>query len=188
MLTSGPVQNIAELQEIITLQKQFLRGIKTHAEESDQGFLTVEHNLDTLTLMHEVAPSVIARNGIQLAGYALTMPRACGDLIPVLFSMFEVFTDITYDGKPMLDYNFYVMGQICVAKPFRGKGVFDLLYKTHQELYQPIFDFVVTEISTRNTRSIKAHQRVGFKPLHIHKDSLDEWAVVIWDWRKFSSR
>jgi ribosomal protein S18 acetylase RimI-like enzyme len=179
-----PVRQYGELMEIISLQRQYLRGKKSREEESDQGFLTVEHSLETLTQMHEIAPSIIARNDRHLAGYALTMPMACRDLIPVLFPMFDIFLGMTYEGRPMLDYNFYVMGQICVAAEFRGKGVFDLLYRKHCELFQNKFDFIVTEIATRNTRSLKAHQRVGFRPLHIYKDSLDEWAVVIWDWRK----
>lgn len=179
-----PVQQKNELQEIISLQKRFLRGVKSPEEESDQGFLTVEHSIDTLTLMHEIEPSIIVRSESHLAGYALTMPLACRDLIPVLLPMFHIFPGIRYDEKPILDFNFYVMGQICVDAPFRGKGVFDLLYQMHRELYEPKYDFIVTEISTRNARSLNAHQRLGFLPLHIYRDSLDEWAVVIWDWRK----
>jgi len=185
MIEAGPVRQMEELQEIIALQKQYLRGIKSQEEESDQGFLTVEHSLDTLTRMHEIAPSVIARNNGQLAGFALTMPLACGNLIPVLFPMFQIFSGINYKRKPISEYNFYVMGQICVAEPFRGKGVFDLLYSKHRELFEAKYDFIVTEISTRNARSLNAHQRVGFLPVHIYRDSLDEWAVVLWDWRKW---
>lgn len=178
-----PVRQYGELMEIISLQRQYLRGKKSREEESDQGFLTVEHSLETLAQMHEIAPSIIARNEGKLAGYALTMPLACRDLIPVLFPMFDIFSDMSYGGKPILDYNFYVMGQICVAAEFRGMGVFDLMYKKHHELFENKYDFIVTEIATRNSRSLKAHKRVGFLPLHTYRDSLDEWAVVIWDWR-----
>jgi GNAT superfamily N-acetyltransferase len=186
MMQAFPVQHIDELPEIISLQRQYLRGIKSREEESNQGFLTVEHSLDTLILMHKIAPSVIVRIDQKLAGYALTMPMACRDLIPVLFPMFHIFSEISYEGKPILDYNFYVMGQICVTAEFRGKGVFDQLYSKHRELFESKYDFIVTEIATRNTRSLNAHQRVGFLPLHVYRDSLDEWAVVIWDWRKTS--
>jgi hypothetical protein len=179
-----PVRQYGELMEIISLQRQYLRGKKSREEEFDQGFLTVEHSLETLTQMHEIAPSIIARQGGKLAGYALTMPLACRELIPVLFPMFDIFSNMNYGGKPILDYDFYVMGQICVDAEFRGLGVFDLMYKKHHELFENKYDFIVTEIATRNTRSLKAHRRVGFRHLHTYRDSLDEWAVVIWDWRK----
>jgi RimJ/RimL family protein N-acetyltransferase len=45
------------------------------------------------------------------------------------------------------------------------------------------YDFVITEIATRNTRSIRAHEKVGFQLLHRFKDDKEEWDVVIWDWR-----
>jgi RimJ/RimL family protein N-acetyltransferase len=58
-----------------------------------------------------------------------------------------------------------------------------MLYQQHRQLLQHKYDFVITEIATRNTRSMRAHQRLGFTTIHIHRDALDEWAVVIWDWR-----
>src|SRR5262245_43957188 len=118
MMQAFPVRKNGELMEIISLQRQYLRGIKSREEESDHGFLTVEHSLETLTRMQEIAPSIIARKDHQLAGYALTMPLACRDLIPVLYPMFDIFSGMNYDGRKILDYNFYVMGQICVAAEF----------------------------------------------------------------------
>lgn len=171
-----------ELEEIMDLQKRFLRGVTNQEEEYSQGFLTVEHSLDTLVQMHQLEPSIIAKKSEHLAGYALTMPRMCGELIPVLVPMFQIFTEITYRNRPINEYDFYVMGQICVDKPYRGLGVFDMLYQKHLEIYSGKYDFIVTEISTRNHRSMKAHQRVGFKLLHVYKDAIDEWAVVVWDW------
>ncbi|MFI5155358.1 MAG: GNAT family N-acetyltransferase [Chitinophagales bacterium] len=183
MLRASLVQDRNELREIADLQKRFLRGVTSQEEEREQGFLTVEHSLETLEQMHRLEPSIIAKENGQLAGYALTMPRACGAMIPVLVPMFHIFPEIVYGYRPINDYNFYVMGQICVDKPFRGLGVFDLLYQKHREVYSHKYDFIVTEISLRNHRSMKAHQRVGFKLLHVYTDPLDEWAVVIWDWR-----
>ena len=71
------------------------------------------------------------------------------------------------------------MGQVCVDKDYRGKGLFDLLYQKHKEIYQDQYDFVITEVSTRNHRSIRAHQRAGFQTINTYCDELDEWAVVI---------
>jgi L-amino acid N-acyltransferase YncA len=76
------------------------------------------------------------------------------------------------------------MGQICVDKAYRGKGVFELLYQKHREIFEKSYDFIVTEISTRNTRSLRAHEKVGFKTIHTYRDSMDEWNVVVWDWRE----
>jgi ribosomal protein S18 acetylase RimI-like enzyme len=75
------------------------------------------------------------------------------------------------------------MGQICVDKDYRGQGLFDMLYRHDRELYSNSYDFMVTEISVSNSRSLRAHQRVGFQTINVYRDEIDEWEVVLWDWR-----
>jgi RimJ/RimL family protein N-acetyltransferase len=75
------------------------------------------------------------------------------------------------------------MGQICVAKEYRGKDFVNELYEHHKKNYQSQFDLFITEISTRNHRSLRAHEKIGFETIHIHQDHLDEWAIVGWDWK-----
>jgi L-amino acid N-acyltransferase YncA len=41
---------------------------------------------------------------------------------------------------------------------------------------------LVTEVSTKNQRSLKAHEKVGFKNVFTYEDGIDEWNVVIWNW------
>jgi RimJ/RimL family protein N-acetyltransferase len=74
------------------------------------------------------------------------------------------------------------MGQVCIAKPYRGRGLFKALFQHHKKIYQSQFDLFITEIATRNRRSMRAHEKVGFKVIHIHRDEMDEWNVVAWDW------
>lgn len=173
------VTTTAELEQILALQKKYLRGVRNAVEEKEQGFLTVAHSLETLQRMHEQEPSVIVKAGDELAGFALVMTRKCREWIPELLPFFDYLDQLSYNGKPIADCNYYAIGQVCVAEEWRGKGVFDLLYQHHQDCFSQRFDFVITEIATRNTRSMRAHQRVGFRELAIHRDYLDEWAVVL---------
>ena len=57
------------------------------------------------------------------------------------------------------------MGQVAVAVGYRGQRVFDRMYAKLRDVYMDRFDFVVTEVSARNKRSLAAHYRVGFKDL-----------------------
>ena len=172
-----------DLEDILRLQRENLRDLVSPEEAQQQGFLTVAHTLDTLERMHALAPSVLAREGDALAGYALVMPLAAREAVPELLPMFAQFDALTWQGRPLSTYRYYVMGQVCVARAFRGQGVFDALYRGHRDAYAGRFDFTVTEIATRNTRSMRAHARVGFQVLTTYRDALDEWAVVLWDWR-----
>ena len=59
MLEALAVRTTLELQQIIDLQKIYLRGKTSEQEEKEQGFLTEEHTLNTLTQMHQLEPSII---------------------------------------------------------------------------------------------------------------------------------
>jgi GNAT superfamily N-acetyltransferase len=162
--------------QILELQRANLAAQVSPEDATQQGFLTVTHELPLLERMHEVAPSVIAVEGDALAGYALVMPVECRDLIPVLVPMFERLEALGVT-------RYYVMGQICVARPFRGQGVFDALYRAHRDHLEARYDRCVTEVATRNTRSLRAHARVGFRTLETYRDATDEWSLIAWDWR-----
>lgn len=183
MLYATIVQVEKELKQILNLQKENLRGTISNNEEKEQGFVTVAHSYESLKQMLQLQPSVIVKDADVLAGYALVMTKECSALIPELISSFEHFDDIYNKEKPLNDYSFYIMGQVFVSKLYRGQGVFGMLYQKHKECLQPLLDFVVTEIATRNTRSIRAYEKVWFTTIHTYSAKLDEWAVVVLDWR-----
>ncbi len=182
MLRTSLVNNTEELQQILQLQKENLIQHLAEDESRSQGFVTMHHSPEILLRMHEMAPSVIIKDNERLVAYALTMLKECRDLVPALQSMFDLFDILSWKNKPLNSYRYYVMGQICVAKQYRGKGLVNELYRYHKDIYSPKFDLFLTEIATRNHRSLKAHQTAGFQTIHIYRDHLDEWAVVGWDW------
>jgi hypothetical protein len=171
-----------ELEQILSLQKKNLALNISETDVQTQGFVTLQHNLDTLVNMHELAPSVIIKKDEAVIGYALTMLCECRHLIPGLEAMFANMDKLSWKNRPLTDYRFYVMGQICIDKVFRGLGLVEELYSFHKEVYGSSFDLLVTEIATRNQRSLRAHEKAGFKTIHVYRDELDEWAVVVWDW------
>ena len=178
------VRERSELEQILALQRRNL-GLHLAPEVARaQGFVTAEHTLDSLEQMHALAPSVVVHASAGLAGYALTMPTQTRRCVPILESMFQLLDTLEWRGVALAQSRFYVMGQICVAEPYRGQGVFDALYAGHQAHYAAQYDFLITEIATRNTRSMRAHERVGFEPIHRYRDALDEWQLVGWDWHR----
>lgn len=183
MLYSTVVSKDEELRQILHLQQLYLRGNNDAQEEKEQGFVTVHHSFKLLHQLHQMSPSVIVKDENKVVAYALTMVNECRHLIPVLLPMFEMLDKINYNGKPLHEYKFYVMGQIGVHKDYRGKGLVQLLYDKHKEVYSPQYDFIVTEIATRNTRSIRAHEKIGFKTIHQFTDTTDNWVIVLWNWK-----
>ncbi len=174
-----------DLDQILALQRRYSEDSLDPAEVAADGFVTVRHERELLAAMNAAAAHVVAVSGERVAGYALVMLKCFANRISILEPMFAVMREgLTWDGSPLHQYRYFVMGQVCVDKPFRGQGVFAGMYLKMKELYAGQYDFVVTEIARRNGRSIRAHEKVGFELLHRYRDpDGEEWDLVLWDWR-----
>jgi GNAT superfamily N-acetyltransferase len=180
----GLSQDTGDLKQILNLQAANLPQNLREAEIHEQGFVTIHHSLELLTSFQKIEPHLIAKDDNIVVAYILAMTPASSDTIPLLIPMFKVFDEIDMGGHPVSSYTYLVVGQVCVAKDYRGSGLFDQCYEAYREAFQNRYDFVITEISDRNPRSIKAHERVGFKVVHRYPaEKGGEWVVVLWDWR-----
>lgn len=182
MLYPDIVRSDSDLIQILSLQSLNLKQNLTPEYREAQGFLTLQHTLPVLQQMHDFLPSIVVRDGDEVVAFALAEVRACRTLMPDLEPMFALLDTLSWKGKPINDYEFYTVGQICVAEGYRGKGLFEMLYHHHRKVYAAQYELFITEISTSNIRSIKAHERIGFRELVRHRDHLDEWSAVVWDW------
>ena len=174
-----------EIAGILTLQQANLPRMLSNEEMQAQGFVTVTHSIEELTMLNGLEQHVIAKDGERVIGYVLAMTKASKTALPVLVPMFELFDEIAFRGKPVSAYQYLVVGQVCVAKDYRGQGVFDRLYQTYKNRFKDKYDFAVTEIAVKNLRSNSAHQRIGFEEIHqyLSPDNV-EWNVVLWDWNR----
>ena len=174
-----------ELRQILALQQSNLEEGLHPQEVADQGFVTVRHDFELLRDMNGAAPHVVAVSDGQVVGYALAMVRAFEDRIPILKPMYAMLGQLEYQGQPVNEVPYLIMGQVCVDKGFRGKGVFGGLYQALRQQYSNDYAMTITEIARRNGRSIRAHEKVGFELLHRYTaDDGEVWDLVVWDWRK----
>lgn len=174
---------ITDLQQVLDLQASNHRSNLNSKQQQQNGFVTVKHDLATLQKMTNYAPQIVAKDDDKVVGYALVMYRNLYNDIPVLIPMFNMLSKLSYEGKKLDDSTYYVMGQVCVADGYRGMGIFDQLYQKHRDSFSKQFEYCITEISNNNIRSMKAHERVGFKTIHSFVDTTDQWNIVLWDWR-----
>jgi hypothetical protein len=180
------VRTPREVEQILALQAENHRDHVDAATAASDGFTSVRHDPAVLQAMNAAHPSAIAVAGDTLAGYALMMAQEFRDRVPILQPMFSLLESLAWRGEALAgNPRWFVMGQVCVARAFRGQGVFDGVYHELRRAYAPQYDFTVTEISQRNARSLRAHRRVGFETLHVYTDPAadEQWEVVVWDWR-----
>lgn len=177
-------KNRTDLEKIRFLQRKNTLKALTSKAAQEQGFVTVLHSLEQLEEMQQREPQIIALEKETLAGYALVMSPELKTTVPLLVPLFKTLDTLSYRGKSLKSCHYYVMGQICIAKNYRGHGLFRRLYQAHRETLSSKYDFCITEISARNTRSMAAHQKIGFEQIHQFTDETDLWNVVLWDWSK----
>ena len=176
-----------DLSGILALQRQNLPTALTEEEIRSQGFVTVVHSLADLERMNALEAHIIAKENDQVIAYVLAMTEKSKDAIPVLKPMFRVFRQLSFAGKPFSHYRYIVVGQVCVDKAYRGKGIFDAAYTFYRKTLQADYDFAITEIDATNQRSLAAHHRIGFQDIHRYTtaDGKD-WVIVLWDWNDLS--
>lgn len=168
-----------DLQGILDLQQLNLKKVISEEEFKQEGFVTVEHDLEVLKKMNSPYPHIIAKSGEKVVGYALAMLQETRAFVPVLDPMFDKIDELSFEGKLLKESKYLTMGQICIAKDFRGQGIFYQLYDFYKKQFALDFDYVVTEISERNKRSLRAHAKAGFEVIHRFSDKTDDWVLVI---------
>ena len=177
----------SDLSGIIDLQKSNLAQNLTKTEMQRQGFLTVAHSLSTLKKMQAQERNIIIKDQNKIIGYLLAMTKKSRLDIPILIPMFEIFDKVQYNGKLVSEYNYIVVGQVCINKNNRGKGLLNNCYEIYKNYFKNKYDFAITEIATTNKRSINAHKRIGFEEIYKFKDfNSTEWSIVIWDWNSIN--
>lgn len=180
--------NKQELLGILQLQRQNLKENVSLEERQAEGFVTVKHDLKLLELMNDYERQIIAVDAGKVVAYALVMVKELSNHIPVLKPMFDMFSQINYKGKNLDDYHYYVMGQICIAKAYRGKGLVKALYAKHEAELAANYDFCLTEVSKSNGRSMRAHEKCGFEIIHRFVDQTDTWNVLLLNWGNYSNQ
>lgn len=183
MIRYTTAQTKHELQQILDLQARNLFFNVSSEEAIDQGFLSMQIELSMLEKIPGQYRHVIAKHDDTIVGYTLVMLREFRNAFDLLLPMFDEFDRLEYKGRKLADVNYFVMGQVCVAKEYRGLGIFNGLYRHLKHCMKDHFDLTVTEIATRNTRSMHAHGKVGFKVMKKYLSPQHEnWAIVCWDW------
>ena len=162
-----------ELEQILQLQLLNLPVNLSEDIKISEGFVTVRHTLEILRQMNDVCPHIIAKDGEKVVGYALCMHPKFANEIEILKPMFNEIKSIIE-----ADLRYIAMGQICIAKDYRGKGIFRGLYSAMSNFIRPVFDSITTTVDAKNIRSLKAHYAIGFAELKSYHSDGHHWKLI----------
>lgn len=164
-----------ELEQILILQQINLSTSVSYEEKINEGFVTVRHTMKILSRMNNLIPHIIAKEEEKVVGYALCMHPDFAKDIAVLKPMFSKIKSIIKKDK-----KYIVMGQICIDKVYRKKGIFRMLYITMKNSIAPNYSTIITEVDVTNSRSLQAHYAIGFKTLITYQAEGHQWELIYW--------
>jgi GNAT superfamily N-acetyltransferase len=180
-VTLGIAKTDADFEGILALQRRNLRHALTQREQSAEGFVYLQHDVPLLRRMSARLPQAIAVAEGRVVGYCLALAVELRRELPDLEPMFLQFARCRYLGQPLSSYRFFVGGQVCVDRDFRGQGLAGRLYRQVRKALPAPHDVCVTEIAARNRVSISSHAAIGFQKILDYFDGEEDWVVAAWD-------
>ena len=181
------VTRVSSPNEIIgirDLQALNLKQNITAEEAIEQGFLTAAYTIEYLQEMNVSSPSIIAKDGDKVVGYALVATKDIRKGHDLIEGLFDAIDACEYNRKLLRDVNYVVVGQLCVAKEYRGQDLVQKLYGHFRDCLSNEFTYLVTDVAKANVRSLKAHKKRGFQVINELTYGGFGWDIVLWDWNE----
>ena len=176
------VTDASELEGIRKLQEENLKKNLTEAEIETQGFVTAEYSIAFLETLHSASPSIIAKDGDQVVGFALVAPRSIRHQHELLADLFNGIDKIIYRNQSLKNARYVVVGQLCVAKNYRGMALVKQMYQQFRSSLISEYDYCVTDVAESNPRSLRAHLKTGFRVIDTLVYGGSGWNIILWDW------
>lgn len=181
MITLDVASSTRHFEQILDLQRRYHASALPPDAQDREGFVFAEHSVPLLQRMSAELPQAIAIADDVVVGYCLAMSLSLRDEIPSLVPMFDHFGRCEYQGRPLSALRFFVGGQVCVDRAYRGRGLLARLYEHVRVSAPATYDLCVTEIAARNQVSVRAHERMGFETISTYSDTSEAWVIVAWN-------
>lgn len=182
MVTIKRVTDLSELVGIKKLQQENLKKNLNPDEAATEGFVTAEYSLEFLETMHRASPSIIAKDGDKVIGYALVALESIRHHHDLLAYLFNTVDKSMYNNLTLKDSRYVIAGQLCVAKNYRGLGLARKMYQHYRACLSGSYDYCITDVAQENPRSLKTHVKSGFQVIDTLTYEGKAWDIVLWDW------
>ena len=178
------VSSDEEINGIYRLHCQNHRNNLSADEMQQEGFVSATYDFDLLKKMNGLCPSIIAKVDKEVVGYALVVTRDFYGNYELLDDLFNSIDLLSFNAECLKDVNYVMVGQLCVAKEYRGMGVVQQMYNCYKEELCGKFKYCLTDIAENNPRSLKAHLKSGFQVIDTKGYAGLSWDIILWDWNQ----
>lgn len=180
----------SDLEGIKYVQEANLRRNLSETEALLDGFILAEFDIDFLEKITRHYPIIIAKEEGCVVGYALIVSNEIGREYAFFHNKLEKINKVVYKGTPLEKKSYVFCAQLCVAASHRGQGIMGQFYdKIRQVVYEltPEITICVADVAVENKRSLRAHEKYGFKTIDAIKCQETPFNVIVWDWNQNSN-
>ncbi|MEN9371459.1 MAG: hypothetical protein RLZZ64_534, partial [Bacteroidota bacterium] len=103
------LKRVSENDELVGIAQLQALNLKKNIDSEtalSQGFLTAEYTLEYLKEMHVSSPSIIAKDGDKVVGYALVATKEVRNGHDLMADLFNVIDTKTYKGQLLKQVNY----------------------------------------------------------------------------------
>jgi len=178
----------ADFEKIFALEDENLVSKLSLAEQKQDGFLSGSFSVEQLANFNadselgiiicaeadpeadaetdaEIRLDTDAEKNDKLMGFLVTSRPEANPKASLPGAMVARFPNIRFEGHSLDSFKALIGGPVCVAKEYRGKGVFEELYRALPAIVDHSYELAVVLVSTNNPRSIHAHEKVGMETI-----------------------
>ena len=177
------IKRLTEQSEIIGIKELQNHNLKTaldEVEKEKEGFVTAEYSIPVLEKMNAIEPSIIAKAGEEVVGYALVVTKAFYGFNHLIDDLFRQVDLLSYKSDKLCEVPYLMVGQLCVAKSHRGGQLSQKMYDFYRQELSKEYKYLITDVDDKNARSVKAHLQAGFEIIGTLDYGNSRWHIVLW--------
>jgi hypothetical protein len=146
----------AEYGDILRLQSaNFIANLS--AQERESGFLSAQFTADQTAQIAEDLGTTVAVVDDHVVGFLCAFRNDFETGSPVIAKMLQSYERLTFDGRPLSDFESYIYGPVCIAREYRRQGLLRGLYEAQKKDLAGQFEVGVAFVSRANPHSLSAH-------------------------------
>ncbi|MDD2487682.1 MAG: GNAT family N-acetyltransferase [Candidatus Gracilibacteria bacterium] len=174
-----------DLQGIIDLQRKNLAFIVSDETKENDGFVSIETNIDLLSDISNDIGIIVAKYKKKVIGYLFAVTVGISKKMPILDKFVEDIGQYEYMGKNVDKYRYCILGQICIDNEHRGMGIFEKLYASFIDNLKGDYDIGIGGICSNNPRSLHVHmKKLGLEVVSEYSEGGKQWYIVVLDFKK----
>ena len=182
MIKLGKVLHHDDLIQIKHLNQENLKNNLSQRDRLKYGFLTLEYDIELLLKVNNIEKTIVAKNGNKIVAYAIVINKTAYGLNKLFDDLIDRVNNLKYNKTNLYKIDYALVGQLCISKDYRGKGLVNEIYKFFKKEYSKKYKYLVTDIDERNTRSLNAHLKNKFQIIDNFYWRDSYWNIILWNW------